>query len=61
MTVSVLGIDGDEIWLGQVGVTMGKVGGSVIDVVGHPSECCRPVQLNMAMLRTSSLPRIFKP
>ena len=50
MPMAILRIDGDEVGLGHVGVAMGKIGAGMVDIVRHPPEGRRPVQLNMPTL-----------
>ena len=49
MGVAVVRVDGDEVWRWQNRVTVGMVGATMIDIVRHPPERCRPVELNVPM------------
>ena len=59
MTVAIFGIDGDEVRLGQVGIAVGEIGVGVVNIVRHPSEGRRSVQLNVAELEGRFFLRIL--
>jgi hypothetical protein len=48
--VAILGIDGNEVGLGQVGIAVRKIGAGMVNIVRHPREGRRPVELNVAIL-----------
>jgi hypothetical protein len=43
-------IDRDDVWLKNVGIAMSEVGFWVVDIVAHPSEGRRPIQLDVQLL-----------
>src|SRR5258705_11299256 len=55
MAAPVLGIDSDNVRLGQVGVAVGIVGAGMVDIVRHPPKRCRAVELNVALLKSRFL------
>ena len=61
MGVAICPIDGDEIRRRQVCIVVGMIGAGMVNIVGHPSESRRPVQLNCRCSNASLLLRIFRP